>query len=320
MPVSHARILTAELIGTTLLMLGGPGSAILAGQEIGFWGIALAFGFSLLVAAYAIGPITGCHINPAVTLGMVLMKKTPVSQFPTYVVAQFLGAALGGGIIFVIAQGKPGFDASTSGFATNGWGSRSPEGFNFGAMMVVELVFTALLVFVVLAVSSRRLTTVIGGVVAGLTLTLIHLVTIPVDNTSVNPARSFGAVLWSGNGKAWEQFWAFIVFPLLGAFLGVLVWLVTDESRLEDSMLNVGGMRSARDAMADVGKRVSDVTASAGDKLDDRFREQPDDRTEGLVDPPPGGRRVDSQPGDGTEGLVDPPPGRVDGQPGDRLE
>jgi aquaporin Z len=269
MPTTNARILVAELVGTAILMLGGPGSAILAGDDVGRLGIALAFGLSLLVAAYVVGPVSGCHINPAVTLGMVLMRKTPVKSLPAYVIGQFVGAALGGGVIWVIAQGRPGFDASTSGFATNGWGDRSPTGSNFGAMMLVELVFTALLVFVVLAISSRDITRVIGGVVAGLTLTLIHLVTIPVDNTSVNPARSFGAVLWSGNTEAWKQIWAFLVFPLGGAFLGVLVWLAVDESRLEDTMLDVDGLRSARDAIAGVGERVAEVVDRAGDELDD---------------------------------------------------
>jgi aquaporin Z len=271
MPTTHARILTAELVGTAILMLGGPGSAILAGEAIQTWGIALAFGLSLLVAAYVVGPVSGCHINPAVTVGMVLMKKTPVHQLPAYVVGQLVGAALGGGIIFVIAQGRPGFDASQSGFATNGWGDHSPTGSNFGSMMLVELVFTALFVFVVLAITSRDITRVIGGVVAGLALTLIHLVTIPVDNTSVNPARSIGAVLWSGSGDAWEQIWAFVVFPIVGAFLGVIVWLAVDESRLEDTMLDVDGLRSARDAITDVGQKVSDATTQAGGGLQDRL-------------------------------------------------
>jgi aquaporin Z len=279
MPTTLSRILVAEMFGTMLLMLGGPGSAVLAGSEIGFHGIALAFGLSLLVAAYAIGPISGCHINPAVTLGMVLTKKTEVKALPAYVIGQVVGCILGAGIIWAIAQGKPGFDASATGFATNGWGSRSPEGFNFGAMMLVELVFTALLVFVVIAISSRDITRVIGGVVAGLTLTLIHLATIPVDNTSVNPVRSLGMVVWSGSGGAWKQLWAFIVFPLVGAFLAVLVWIAIDESRLEDTMLDVDGLRSARNAITDAGQRVEGFTARAGEGLQDRF--ESGRRTEG---------------------------------------
>jgi aquaporin Z len=271
MPTTNARILTAELVGTALLMIGGPGSAVLAGDRIGNFGIALAFGLSLLVAAYAIGPVSGCHINPAVTVGMVLTKKTQVRTLPAYLVGQLVGAALGGGIIWVIAQGRPGFDASVTGFATNGWGEHSPGGYNFGAMAVVELVFTAVFVFVVLAVSSRDITRVIGGVVAGLALTLVHLVTIPVDNTSVNPARSIGAMLWSGSGDAWKQIWAFIVFPVLGGFLAVLIWLAVDESRLEDTLLDVDGLRSARDAIAEAGERVERVVDRAGDDLQDRL-------------------------------------------------
>jgi aquaporin Z len=228
------KILLAELVGTCLLMMGGPGAAILAGDVIGVLGIALAFGFSLLVAAYVVGPISGCHINPAVTLGMALEGKTPWKVVPQHLVGQLVGAALGGGIIFAIANGQPGFSASESGFATNGWGSRSPGGFEFSSMVVVEIVFTAVLVFVVLATTSRRFTTAQAGVVAGLTLGLIHLVTIPVDNTSVNPVRSFGAVLWSGNADAWEQLWAFIVFPLAGAALGSLVWRALDHDKLPE--------------------------------------------------------------------------------------
>ncbi len=123
----------------------------------------------------------------------------------------------------------------------------------------------------ILAITSRDITRVIGGVVAGLALTLIHLVTIPVDNTSVNPARAFGAVLWSGNTDAWQQIWAFFVFPILGAFLGVLVWLAVDESRLEDTMLDVDGLRSARDAITGVGDRIGDAAARAGEDLEDRL-------------------------------------------------
>lgn len=228
------KVLLAELVGTCLLMLGGPGSAILAADVIGVLGVSLAFGFSLLVAAYVVGPISGCHINPAVTLGMAIEKKTPWSVVPQHLIGQIVGAALGGGIIWVIANGQPGFSASESGFATNGWADRSPGGFDFGAMVVVEVVFTAVLVFVVLSTTSRRFTTVQAGVVAGLTLALIHLISIPVDNTSVNPVRSFGAVLWSGNSDAWQQLWAFIVFPLAGALLGAFVWRALDHDKLPE--------------------------------------------------------------------------------------
>jgi aquaporin Z len=270
MPVQSMRIFAAEVIGTAILLLGGPGSAILAGEEIGVYGIAFAFGLSLLVAAYVVGPISGCHINPAVTVGLALARKIDLALVPVYVVAQLVGAAIGGGLIFAIANGRDGFSASDSGFATNGWADRSPDGYNFGAMLVVEIVFTAVLVFVVLSTLSSRFTASQGGLVVGFTLALIHLVTIPVDNTSVNPARSFGAVLWSGNGDAWEQFWAFVVFPLVGAVVGVVVWLIVDDSRLEDTMLASAATVRARDTLAGAATRVTEerdleTTASDGD-------------------------------------------------------
>jgi aquaporin Z len=259
MPVQSVRIFAAEVIGTAILMLGGPGSAVLAGEYIGAHGVAIAFGLSLLVAAYIVGPVSGCHINPAVTVGMVLMRKVDRALLPVYVVAQLVGAAIGGGIVFAIANGRDGFSASDSGFATNGWGDRSPDGYNFGAMLIVEIVFTAVLVFVVLGTTSKHFTTSQGGIVAGLTLALIHLVTIPVDNTSVNPARSFGAVMWSGSADAWEQIWAFLVFPLVGAVLGVLIWLLLDDSTLEDSLLATSGTLKARDRMAATADRLMDT-------------------------------------------------------------
>ena len=268
---STTKILAAEAVGTAILMLGGPGSAVLAGDKIGNLGVSLAFGFSLLVAAYVIGPISGCHINPAVTLGLTLMRKVDRRQVPAYIIGQLVGAALGGGFLYAIASGTDGFSASTSGFATNGWADRSPGGYNFGAMVVVEIIFTALLVFTVLATTGKKFTPAAGGLTVGLVLALIHLVTIPVDNTSVNPARSFGAVLWAGNGDAWVQFWAFVVFPLVGAAIGVLVWLLVDDASLEDSMLDNAAMRSVRDRAAQVTGRVGSATERAGAALDDKL-------------------------------------------------
>jgi aquaporin Z len=260
--------MTAEGVGTMLLMLGGPGSAILAGDRINQLGVALAFGISLLVAAYAVGPISGCHINPAVTAGMALMRKVELRLVPAYIAGQLIGAAAGGLIILGIAHGVDGFSASDSGFATNGWGDRSPGGYNFGAMLLVELVFTAVLMFAVLSTTSRKFTASQGGLVVGLTLTLIHLVTIPVDNTSVNPARSFGAVLWSGNGDAWKQIWAFIVFPIVGAALGAFVWLAVDDTRLEDTMFDTKALREVRDQATRVTERVIVETVDkAGERL-----------------------------------------------------
>jgi aquaporin Z len=255
--MKHMKVLVAEGVGTLILMLGGPGSAVLAGDRIGNLGIALAFGLAMLVAAYAIGPISGAHINPAVTAGMWIMKKIETAAVPFYIVGQLLGAALGGLLIFTIANSRDGFDA-TNNFAANGWADHSPTNYGFGAMVVVEIVFTALFVFVILSTTSPKFTTAQTGVTIGLVLTLIHLVTIPVDNTSVNPARSFGAAIFAG-GDAMEQLWAFIVFPLLGAFVGALVWVAVDDARLEDTMLGDTPLVEARDAAMGLAERAGDA-------------------------------------------------------------
>jgi aquaporin Z len=226
------RIAGAEAVGTAVLMIGGPGSAILAGDKIGLLGISLAFGLSLLIMAYAIGPVSGCHINPAVTLAMVLARKTKASLLAFYWAGQLAGAALGGLIIFSVARGLKGWDKGT--FASNGWGKLSPTGYGLGAALVVEVVLTALLVFVVLMTTTKGFAPGMGGLVAGLTLALIHLISIPIDNTSVNPARSFGAAIFGG-AEPLKQLWAFIVFPLLGAIVGTLVWIGVDDTTMEDT-------------------------------------------------------------------------------------
>ena len=223
----NSRIAVAEAIGTLILVLGGPGSAILAtGQffpdgSIGVLGVALAFGLALLVAAYAIGPISGCHINPAVTFGMWLAGKTETALVPFYVGGQVAGAFVGGLLLWIVTGTVDDFDPGVDTFAVNGWGNLSPGGFGFGAMAVVEVLMTALLVFVVLSTTQKNYAPAVVGVHVGLALTLIHLVSIPVDNTSVNPVRSFAVAVFAG-GDALEQLWAFVVFPLLGAVVG---WL-----------------------------------------------------------------------------------------------
>jgi len=217
----NIRILTAETLGTFVLMVGGVGSAVLAGGDIGFYGVAFAFGLSLLIMAYTIGPISGCHINPAVTLGMVIAGKTKAADAPAYIVGQLIGAALGGLAIFAIASGVDSFDAKNN-FGANGFDQFSPGGYNLGAVAVAEIILTALLVVVVVGTTRSDFVAGFGPVAAGLTLTLIHLVSIPVSNTSVNPARSFGAAIFAGS-DALEQLWAFIVFPLIGGALGTLV-------------------------------------------------------------------------------------------------
>jgi aquaporin Z len=243
--VAPTRIAVAEGVGTFVLMLGGPGSAVLAtggffGEgSIGVLGVSLAFGLSLLAMAYAIGNISGCHINPAVTLGLLLTRRIETRLVPAYLSGQVLGAVAGGLVIWGIAAGAAGgFDPSPANFAVNGWGELSPGGFGFGAMVIAEIVMTALLVFVVLSTTHRRFAPAAGGLAVGMTLTLIHLISIPIDNTSVNPVRSLGMAIVAG-GDALTQLWAFIVFPLVGAALGALVW-----SFLE------GGARAGEDVVA----------------------------------------------------------------------
>ena len=258
------RILVAELFGTMILIMGGPGSAILAADHIHVAGVATAFGLSLLIAAYTVGPISGCHINPAVTLAMWLTRKVPTRSLPAYLIGQIVGAFAGAAVIFSIANGIDGFSAKDN-FAANAWGAKNGF-YPVGSMIVVEIVFTALLVFVVLSTTTQKFTASQGGLVAGLTLALIHLVTIPVDNTSVNPVRSLATAVFQ-RGDALEQIWAFILFPLVGGVVGVLAWLAVDEARLEDTMLKNDALIGARDQMTKVADSVEGALDKAGDEL-----------------------------------------------------
>ena len=227
--MAYRRIFFAELLGTLILILGGPGTAVLATGtffpkgSVGVLGVSFAFGLSLLVAAYAVGPISGCHINPAVTLGLWLNKTIETAKVPAYVFGQLIGCLLGGAAILVIAQSVDGFDANDKNFAVNGWAQLSPGGFGFGAMVMIELLMTALLVFIVLSTCQRGFQPAAIGLTVGLALTLIHLISIPIDNTSVNPVRSIAMAVYAG-GDAIEQLWAFIVFPLIGGALGWAAW------------------------------------------------------------------------------------------------
>jgi aquaporin Z len=235
--VSNARIAAAEAVGTAVLMLVGPGSAIVAADVIGAYGVAFAFGLALLAMAYTIGHVSGCHINPAVTLGFFLARQVTVVQAGIYWAAQIVGAVVGGLLLYILTEG--GDLDQTGVFAANGWGDEIGSRFGLGSTIVVEVVFTALLVFVVLATTTVGYPTGFGGLAAGLTLAMIHLATIPVDNTSVNPARSIGAAIFSGS-DALTQLWAFIVWPLVGAVGGVFLWLVVHDARLEDTLLGGG--------------------------------------------------------------------------------
>ena len=223
------RIALAEGIGTLILVVGGPGTAVLATGaffprgSVGVLGVAIAFGLSLLCAAYAIGSISGCHINPAVTAGLWAMGKTKGSDVPWYVGGQVVGGIVGAAIIFVIANSHAGFSAKDSGFASNGYGAHSPGGFKLPAAIIAEIAFTAIFVFVIASTSRKSMSPGMTGVAVGLMLTLIHLISIPVDNTSVNPARSLATAVFQ-HTWALKQLWAFILFPLVGGLLGALLW------------------------------------------------------------------------------------------------
>ena len=244
---SYAPIVAAEFVGTAVLVMIGPGAAILA-PDLGHVGVALAFGFALLIMAYVIGPISGCHINPAVTLGMLLAKKVRPRQAVYAWISQVLGGIFGAAVIYGIASGRDGWERGA--FASNGW---DRDGFSgLGAAIVVEIIFTALLVFVVLTTTGRRFAPGFGGLTAGITLAAIHLVTIPVDNTSVNPARSLATAIFADTDpNALAQLWAFIIFPLIGSVVGVFVWLMIDEATLESTMMDTDVLRQARDTLDD---------------------------------------------------------------------
>ncbi len=223
------RIALAEAVGTLILVVGGPGTAVLAtggffdSGSVGVLGVAIAFGLSLLCAAYAIGSISGCHINPAVTLGLWAIKKTESKDVPWYLGGQIVGGLAGGLVVYLVADGVAGFSAKASGFASNGYGRHSPGGFPIGSAILVEIVFTALFLFVIASTSRKSMPAGFTGITVGLMLTLIHLITIPVDNTSVNPARSLATAVFQG-GWALNQLWVFIVFPIVGGMLGALIW------------------------------------------------------------------------------------------------
>jgi aquaporin Z len=214
------RIVAAEALGTFVLVFGGVGSAVIAGEVIGPLGVAFAFGLSLLAMAYAIGPISGCHINPAVTVGLLVGKRLTVAEAIQYWIGQVIGAIVAAFVLFVVIKSRTGgYDLSENGFGANGYGSHSPDGYPLGGALIIEIVLTALLVFTVLSATDRIANVAFAGIPIGLVLTLIHLVGIPVDNTSVNPARSLGPALFVG-GWALEQLWLFIVAPVIGAVAG----------------------------------------------------------------------------------------------------
>lgn len=219
----------AELVGTFVLVFASCGSAVLAGDKIGFLGVSLAFGLSLLAMVYVIGPVSGCHINPAVTVGILISKKMEAKYAAGYIAAQVLGAILASAVLLLIAKGAPGgYDPSVAGFAANGYGAHSPGQYNLLSALLVEIVLTFFLVFTVLGATDVKAPVGFAGIAIGLVLTLIHLVGIPITNTSVNPARSIGPALFVG-GWALTQLWLFIIAPLIGAVMAAVVYRATHK-------------------------------------------------------------------------------------------
>jgi aquaporin Z len=235
------RIMLAEGVGTAILVLGGCGTAVLAAGAVGDFGgvgvlgVATAFGLSLLILAYAIGHISGCHVNPAVTLGLVVSRKLEAKFLPYYWVAQIVGGLLAGGLLRLVFSMSDEVAVPPS-FAGNGFDEGSPLGFNLGSVAVVEIVMTAILIFVVLSTTHPKFPAGFGGLAAGGTLWLIHLISIPVSNTSVNPARSLAVAPWAPDSLPLEQVWAFIVFPLIGGVVGALIYMAINAGREGDEV------------------------------------------------------------------------------------
>ena len=214
----------AELIGTFVLVFGGVGTAVLAGDKVGYLGVAFAFGLSLLTMAYAIGPVSGCHINPAVTVGFLVVRKISPRDAAGYIAGQVIGGIAAAAVLLIVAKSLPGgYDASAEGFGSNGYGTHSPTGYHLGGVIVVEILLTALLVFTVMACTDKIAVVGFAGIPIGLTLTLSHLISIPVDNTSVNPARSIGPALFAGSA-ALSQLWVFLVMPFVGGIIGAFAY------------------------------------------------------------------------------------------------
>ncbi len=241
-----SKKLVAEFIGTFWLVLGGCGSAVLAAAfpevGIGLLGVSLAFGLTVLTMAYAIGHISGCHLNPAVSIGLWMGGRFPAKDLPAYIVAQVIGGIVGGGVLYLIASGQAGFDLA-GGFASNGYGAHSPGGYTLVAALVTEVVMTMMFLLIILGATDKRAPQGFAAIAIGLGLTLIHLISIPVTNTSVNPARSTGVALFVGDW-ALGQLWLFWVAPIIGALLGGLIYrFLEDEKRVEVTGKKIEGKK-----------------------------------------------------------------------------
>ncbi|SYZ73861.1 Aquaporin Z [Candidatus Zixiibacteriota bacterium] len=220
----------AELIGTFVLVLMGCGSAVIAGAHIGFLGIALTFGLSVLVMVYCIGPISGCHINSAITIAMLTAGKINLKDTIGYVVAQCLGAIIAAAVLLAIVSGRPEYSIGVSGLGQNGYGSYSPDHFSLAACFLAEVALTFIFLLVVFGSTHEAAPKGFAGLAIGLSLTMIHLVGIPITGTSVNPARSLGPALLVG-GTALSQLWLFIIAPIIGGILAALLWRGAFEKR-----------------------------------------------------------------------------------------
>ena len=225
------RKLAAEVLGTFVLVFGGCGSAVFAASVIGIYGVALAFGLTVLACAYALGPVSGCHLNPAVTVGLACGGRFAWREVPGYIAAQIVGAVIAAGVLVFLAKGTAaGYDPSVAGLAANGVGEHSPGGYGLVQGFVAEVVLTFIFLVVILGATAKKAAPGFAGLAIGLTLTLIHLIGIPITNVSVNPARSIGPAVFVG-GWAMEQLWIFIVAPIAGAAVaGVLSnWLYSED-------------------------------------------------------------------------------------------
>jgi len=220
---SNMKKYLAELIGTFALVLIGCGSVVIAGQHIGFLGIAFAFGLTVLAMVYAIGSISGCHINPAITVAMLVAGKINAKDTVGYIVAQCIGAIIAAAVLLAIASGKTGYSLSVSGLGQNGYGLNSPDQYSLAACFIAELVLTALFLFVIFGSTHANAPKGFAGLSIGFSLVLIHLIGIPITGTSVNPARSLGPAVFAG-GAALSQLWLFIVAPILGGILAAIIW------------------------------------------------------------------------------------------------
>jgi aquaporin Z len=222
----------AELIGTMALVLIGCGSAVIAGNFIGFAGISFAFGLTVLAMVYAIGNISGCHINPAITVAMLVAGKIKIKDALFYIIAQCIGGIIGAGILWSIASGIPGFSMASTGLGQNGFGIHSPGGYSLVACFIAEVVLTAIFLFVIFGSTHKNAPKGFAGIPIGFSLVLIHLVGIPITGTSVNPARSLGPAVFVG-GAALSQVWLFIVAPVIGGIIAALIWKYGFEKSLE---------------------------------------------------------------------------------------